>query len=306
MSTTNFVSDIAVSAESIPPSPEFIRFSKFSDTYLWAKKSTKENEAITDLKLVFGEEDIGDGWTKIAGNLVHNVADKRVYLWYKRLVNNSPIVELKTIENDKNPGAGYVKLDGDINLYPLAAGQKDKDKLYIAFLTVAAKKKAENAEPEFEANQFIDCLDTVNKWCEARVVEVKPNQVLVHYEGWADSWNEWIVKKSPRLALYRTHTEGNTGPAGNTTAYLLKGDDLNKFRENAKKTEAIYLRVKAKMDIADAKCDLTTECTKEEITFLCTTNMGFVTNGLNAVVDEPELFPEVVRFLEQNLTIAVF
>ena len=50
----------------------------------------------------------------------------------------------------------------------------------------------ENGERKFEVKQWVDCLDTVGKWCEAIVVNVKPDGVSVHYDGWADRWDEFL------------------------------------------------------------------------------------------------------------------
>ena len=43
-------------------------------------------------------------------------------------------------------------------------------------------------------------------WYESVVLDVKDNQVLIHYEGWPNVWDEWIDKSSSRLAPYRTHS----------------------------------------------------------------------------------------------------
>ena len=45
-----------------------------------------------------------------------------------------------------------------------------------------------------EIGQWIDCKDTVNKWCRAKVFDIKVemNQIKVHYDGWSTKWDEWI------------------------------------------------------------------------------------------------------------------
>lgn len=35
-------------------------------------------------------------------------------------------------------------------------------------------------------------LDTVNKWLEATVYAIHDDFVMVHYNGWPSTWDEWI------------------------------------------------------------------------------------------------------------------
>ena len=37
-----------------------------------------------------------------------------------------------------------------------------------------------------------DALDTVNKWLEATVYAIHDDFVMVHYNGWPSTWDEWI------------------------------------------------------------------------------------------------------------------
>lgn len=54
----------------------------------------------------------------------------------------------------------------------------------------------------------IDALDTANKWYESTIRDVKPDKILVHYEGWESRWDAWIDRDSPNLAPKNTHTTG--------------------------------------------------------------------------------------------------
>ena len=51
----------------------------------------------------------------------------------------------------------------------------------------------ENSCP-FYLNEHVDCLDTVNKWCNAEVqkVDVANKRVLVHYTGFSAKYDEWM------------------------------------------------------------------------------------------------------------------
>lgn len=50
---------------------------------------------------------------------------------------------------------------------------------------------------------FIEVLDTIKKWCVARVIEkdIEKKRVKVKYSGWGDKWNEYIDFSSPRLCV---------------------------------------------------------------------------------------------------------
>jgi len=46
----------------------------------------------------------------------------------------------------------------------------------------------------FKVGEHIDCLDTVNKWCNAEVTAISTdNESLhVHYTGFSNKYDEWI------------------------------------------------------------------------------------------------------------------
>jgi len=62
--------------------------------------------------------------------------------------------------------------------------------------------KNQEQEPfrrEFELEEHIDCLDTVNHWLNAIIINIRDNQIRVHYNGWAAKYDEWIHMNSPRI-----------------------------------------------------------------------------------------------------------
>jgi len=61
---------------------------------------------------------------------------------------------------------------------------------------------------QFAVGDTIDCLDTVSKWYESTVRAVKDHNILVHFDGWARNWDEWIDRDSDRLAPRGSHTDG--------------------------------------------------------------------------------------------------
>jgi len=52
---------------------------------------------------------------------------------------------------------------------------------------------------EFELEEHIDCLDTVNHWLNAIIVNIRDDHIRVHYNGWAAKFDEWIHMNSPRI-----------------------------------------------------------------------------------------------------------
>ena len=46
-------------------------------------------------------------------------------------------------------------------------------------------------------------------WLEAQVIETSPDKIKVHYNGWAERWDEWIPIASDRIRLFRSRTIQN-------------------------------------------------------------------------------------------------
>lgn len=58
----------------------------------------------------------------------------------------------------------------------------------------------------FVIGQWVDVKDTIDQWLEAQVINVRDNQVYVHYNGWGTRWDEWIDMSSDRIMPFRYHT----------------------------------------------------------------------------------------------------
>jgi len=77
---------------------------------------------------------------------------------------------------------------------------KDSDRL--------SRKKGTASWRNFKVGDVIDCEDAVGKFYESTVRAVKPDEVFIHFNGWADRWDVWIAKDSKRLARKNSHTTG--------------------------------------------------------------------------------------------------
>ena len=52
-------------------------------------------------------------------------------------------------------------------------------------------------------DEWIEAQDCEQLWFPAHVMEVARTEVLIHFDGWDEQWNEWIPKSSDRLREHR-------------------------------------------------------------------------------------------------------
>eukprot|EP00475_Leptophrys_vorax_P030603 TRINITY_DN4600_c0_g1_i1.p1 TRINITY_DN4600_c0_g1~~TRINITY_DN4600_c0_g1_i1.p1 ORF type:complete len:169 (-),score=23.19 TRINITY_DN4600_c0_g1_i1:254-760(-) len=80
--------------------------------------------------------------------------------------------------------------------------------------SVVVELIAQYAEEQFYVGQLVDFLDVVSRWCVGQVAEIDypRSMVCIHSVGWSDKWNELVSFDSNRIAEFRTHTKGDTGP----------------------------------------------------------------------------------------------
>jgi hypothetical protein len=60
----------------------------------------------------------------------------------------------------------------------------------------------------FAIGQWIDILDTSDQWLEGTIINIRNEQqeLLIHYNGWSSTWDEWVPFVSARIAPFRSHT----------------------------------------------------------------------------------------------------
>jgi hypothetical protein len=63
-------------------------------------------------------------------------------------------------------------------------------------------------EGGYNVGDTLEAVDSMSKWYFATVVEVKDDQVKVHYEGQPSKWDEYLPTGSERIAPVLTHTIG--------------------------------------------------------------------------------------------------
>ena len=72
-------------------------------------------------------------------------------------------------------------------------------------------KQWDGTSPRLQINNRLDTKDTQGKWFEARVIELKPSEVKIHYKRFAAKYDEWIPIDSDRLARVSTRCEESYG-----------------------------------------------------------------------------------------------
>ena len=63
---------------------------------------------------------------------------------------------------------------------------------------------------KFEIGEWVDVKDTTDNWLEGQIINKRVinnrTQLLIHYNGWGNRWDEWIDQSSNRLSFFRTYT----------------------------------------------------------------------------------------------------
>ena len=63
---------------------------------------------------------------------------------------------------------------------------------------------------KFEIGEWVDVKDTTDNWLEGQIINKRNinnrTQLLIHYNGWGNRWDEWIDQTSNRLSFFRTYT----------------------------------------------------------------------------------------------------
>lgn len=52
---------------------------------------------------------------------------------------------------------------------------------------------------KYTLNERVDCLDTFQKWCDAKIIDADSTQVKVTYTGFSPKYDEWLPQNSERL-----------------------------------------------------------------------------------------------------------
>jgi ubiquitin C-terminal hydrolase len=89
-----------------------------------------------------------------------------------------------------------------------------RDSLRLAPLNSRSRSNIEPWRLELTKDSKVDAVDTVKKWYYSTVLEVKHDQLLVHYDGWGSRYDEWLPRTSARLAEWKSLAKGGRESGG--------------------------------------------------------------------------------------------
>lgn len=231
----NHIVELKITYLPVQPADNFKRCGKLrSPAYLWCRRDNKE-DPITSVRVMQGDAHPGEDFEKV-DNDIHRT-DPNIFFWVSKKAEGSPIIDFTVIDTtDLTVPPGFVKIDSALN--PNSTPLE-----YLCYKTVETKAKLEASD--YNKGDMLDVKDTTNRWLVGSVREVdeEKRQLLIHYEGWADRWDEWISKKSNRLAPHRSKTQGKkTGWHGDKNAAHL-AERISEFEDISNRLNQIYEKV---------------------------------------------------------------
>jgi len=72
--------------------------------------------------------------------------------------------------------------------------------------TDASDSDEDYNDRKFEVGDWVDCLDSMNRWLCAKVMRVSTQKALLRLEAWGDVSEEWIHMSDTRIARMGTYT----------------------------------------------------------------------------------------------------
>eukprot|EP00499_Haloplacidia_sp_CaronLabIsolate_P014916 CAMPEP_0196770678 /NCGR_PEP_ID=MMETSP1104-20130614/1273_1 /TAXON_ID=33652 /ORGANISM="Cafeteria sp., Strain Caron Lab Isolate" /LENGTH=499 /DNA_ID=CAMNT_0042140793 /DNA_START=81 /DNA_END=1576 /DNA_ORIENTATION=- len=186
-----------------------------TQVYLWYA-CREEGLPISEIVVLYDDEEVPEGFDKVDKDLTKGV-DSRVYVAFKRVPAEPPaegstqrVVQALTVEfSEASPGEEWTRVDRNLC-------RTDEGKVYL-WCKMGARLIRKKWDPaELKLEDYLDCLDTANKWCGAQVIRVdrEANTIRVHYLGWADRWDEDIniVTQRRRVAEFQTKSDSSYRP----------------------------------------------------------------------------------------------
>jgi ubiquitin C-terminal hydrolase len=287
MSATKPVTAICVTLMLAKPD-DFVRFGQVATpAFLWLQRQA-DAPAITDVKILYGQEACPEGYTKVEESL--SATGEPVYLATEiggTGENSSAIMELKIVTSDNmSVPVGFQRLERELN--PASTSEA---KEYLCFQSATTLEALNNKE--YAIGEQIDCKDTYNTWLGATVIDKRSeptNQIKVNYIGYTARWDEWVDVGAVRLAPFKTKSvraDGSKPPFPLNARWSQFSENSNHLREMAAK-------------IADQS-----SITQEQLEFIIGENATFLRGALNARVDNEEVMPEVVNFFTLNIQVLI-
>ena len=172
-----------------------------SPTYLWCKENG--SDYIKDICIVHDDEKPPEGFDKITKNLTRG-APTRAFICFSRTSEQlGSLAKIRILFDKDTPEKKWSVLDSVV--CPSSECQ-----VKISYRRCDEKDISDRKWSAYDLNEgdWVDCKDTVNKWCVAKVVKVTETEVTIHYKGWSSKYDDTMSKDSSKLAKVGTHTSG--------------------------------------------------------------------------------------------------
>ena len=101
------------------------------------------------------------------------------------------------------------------------------------------KLYSSNYNTNFKIGQWIDIKDRYDIWIEGQITAINNNKIKVQYMGMPPNMNEWLDKKSDRIALFRTYTS-QKNLKNFYSLYPNKSNEYNREQIHAQENIPIY------------------------------------------------------------------
>lgn len=137
-------------------------------------------------------------------------AEFYVYQWLDVMDTENTWLEGQVISIDVNQNSFRVHYKGFHSKYDEDFLLHDpKTKQRIATLHTHTKRRHNYPLPALEPGLQLDVLDSIDKWCRAKVVDLNPRRKLakITFLDWGPKYDEWIDYDSYRIAPLYTHTK---------------------------------------------------------------------------------------------------
>ena len=101
------------------------------------------------------------------------------------------------------------------------------------------KLYSSNYNTNFKVGQWVDIKDRYDTWIEGQITAINNNRIKVQYMGMPPNMNEWLEKKSERIALFRTYTS-QKNLKNFYSLYPNKSNEYNREQIHAQENIPIY------------------------------------------------------------------
>lgn len=153
--------------------------------YLWF--ACKEGDTpVAELAVVYCNDSAPTGFRKLDKDLTKGV-DSEVFLCLRAAAADASSRELVltalTVQYSEAPpgGEGWLRVEGNLN----RSGEGEPVYLWYQRAARRAPKRVWRAQ-DLQVGDYVDALDTAQRWAEAQVLERDGDVLLIHYLGWAD------------------------------------------------------------------------------------------------------------------------